>query len=242
MHALKEGERYMVSISGIPGSGMFLFPQSYFSGINIPGGKTTLAQIITDRMNAADYSSGLSCERTAVCLSMDGYHMTRAELSEMPNAAEAHERRGAPWTFNVHALHDMLNQVRNSTQNVYAASFDHAVKDPVENDIVILPENRLVVVEGLYLSLDQDGWRDISDIFDESWFVEVGRNVAVDRVIERHLKSGIVDTREQADERARGSDYLNADLILAHRLPVDEVIESLEEAGWTGAPVDEVLE
>lgn len=221
---------------------MVLSPQCISLGIDILGGKTTLAKIITDRINAADYSSGLSGEKIAVCLSMDGYHMTREELSNMPNAAEAHERRGAPWTFNVQALHDVLTLVRNSTENVYAASFDHAVKDPVENDIVILPENRLVVVEGLYLSLDQDGWRDIRDIFNESWFVEVDRDVAVDRVIERHLKSGIADTREQADKRARGSDYLNADLILAHRLPVHEVIKSVDEAGWTGAPADEVLE
>lgn len=231
----------MVSISGIPGSGMFLSIPSPPS-TDSHEGKTTLAKIITDRINGADYSGGLAGKKIAVCLSMDGYHMTRAELSAMPNAAEAHERRGAPWTFNVQMLHDVLTHVRNSTENVYAASFDHAVKDPVENEIVILPENRLVVVEGLYLSLDQDGWRDISDIFDESWFVEVGRDVAVDRVIERHLKSGIADTREQADKRARGSDYLNADLILAHRLPVDEVIESVDEAGWTGALVDEVRE
>ena len=131
----------------------------------------------------------------------------------MPNAAEAHERRGAPWTFNVEKLHDVLTDVRKAKGNVYAASFDHAVKDPVENDIVILPENRLVVVEGLYLSLDQHGWQNISEIFDESWFVEVERDVAVDRVIERHLKSGIANTREEADKRARGSDYLNADQI-----------------------------
>ena len=160
----------------------------------------------------------------------------------MPNAAEAHERRGAPWTFNVQALHDVLMDVRNSPGNVYAASFDHAIKDPIENDIAILPENKLVVVEGLYLSLDQDGWREIRKIFDESWLVQVGRDVAVERVIERHLKSGIADTREEADKRARGSDYLNADLILAHGLPVDEVIQSVDEEGWTEAPVDEVLE
>lgn len=231
----------MVSISGIPGSGMFLSTPSSPS-TDSHEGKTTLAKIITDRINGADYGGGHASEKIAVCLSMDGYHMTRAELSAMPNAAEAHERRGAPWTFNVQALHDVLTHVRHSTGNVYAASFDHAVKDPVENDIVILPENRLVVVEGLYLSLDQDGWRDINDIFDESWFVEVGRDVAVDRVIERHLKSGIAGTREQADKRARGSDYLNAGLILAHRLPVDEVFESIDEARWAGASVDEVQE
>lgn len=31
---------------------------------------------------------------------MDGYHLRRAQLDSMPNAKEAHARRGAPWTFD----------------------------------------------------------------------------------------------------------------------------------------------
>lgn len=168
--------------------------------------------------------------------------MTRAELSAMPNAVEAHERRGAPWTFNVQKLMDVLFSIKHSCGNVYAASFDHAIKDPVEDDILIAPENKLVVVEGLYLSLDQDVWRESNGLFDESWFVNMDRELAVKRVIERHLKSGIADTWAEAEKRARGSDYLNADLISQHMLPVDEVITSVEDNGWKGAPADEVLE
>lgn len=205
-------------------------------------GKTTLAKQVVDRINAALPTADSQTPPVAVCLSMDGYHMTRAELSSMPNAAEAHERRGAPWTFNVQKLMDVLSDIKRSSGPVYAASFDHAVKDPVEDDIFIAPENKLVAVEGLYLSLDQDVWRATTEIFDESWFVDVDRDLAVKRVIERHLKAGIADTWEDADKRARGSDYLNADLILAHRLLVDEVITSVEDDKWKGGQVDEVLE
>jgi pantothenate kinase len=39
------------------------------------------------------------------------------------------------------------------TSTIYAPSFDHAVKDPVENDIGIAKSVRMVVFEGNYLSL-----------------------------------------------------------------------------------------
>lgn len=159
----------------------------------------------------------------------------------MPNATEAHERRGAPWTFNVQKLMDVLSRIKNASGVVTAASFDHALKDPVEDDYEIEPKDKLVVVEGLYLSLDQDIWRDCSSLFDESWFIDIDRELAVKRVIERHLKSGVAKSREDADKRARGSDYLNADLILAHRLPVDEVITSVEDDNWNGIPAEEVM-
>jgi len=85
---------------------------------------------------------------------MDGYHYPRTHLSSMPDPAHAHARRGAAFTFDAPAFLALVKRIRRSSEEtIYAPSFDHAKKDPVENEIEISPSSRIVVFEGNYLSL-----------------------------------------------------------------------------------------
>ena len=107
-----------------------------------------------------------------------GFHLCRSQLDAMPNAAEAHARRGAHWTFDAARFVQSVRQLR--TQRALAAglpcclrllllswqrsaaslslpSFDHAVGDPVEDDILVKPEHRVVIIEGLYTLLGEPG-------------------------------------------------------------------------------------
>lgn len=71
----------------------------------------------------------------------------------MPNPLEAHARRGAPFTFDPAALKKLVQKLKESIEAeapaIYAPSFDHAKKDPVEDDIAILATQRVLVFEGL---------------------------------------------------------------------------------------------
>lgn len=69
--------------------------------------------------------------------------------------------------------------------------------------------------------------------------MEVERDVATARVVERHIRSGVCGSRVEAVERATGSDALNAEEILKGRGEVDEVIQSLEDAAWAGMNIDD---
>lgn len=171
---------------------------------------------------------------------MDGFHLTRAQLRAMPNAAEAFERRGAPWTFDPTKLLDFVRAIKDPARGtVLGPSFDHALKDPVEEDIRIDASARVVVIEGLYLSLGSGTWREVGAEMDERWFVDVERDVAIARVVERHVRSGVCASREEAVERATGSDALNAEEILAGRMEVDEVVTSKEDPTWRGTTIDD---
>jgi len=127
--------RFLISVSGIPGSG-----------------KTTLAKKVAERLNAVSKIGDV-----AAMIPMDGYHLTRAALSAMPNPIEAHARRGAPFTFDPVSLKRLIEQVKaplgEAEKIIYAPSFDHAVKDPVEDDIKILSSQRVLIFEGHSLSL-----------------------------------------------------------------------------------------
>jgi len=204
--------RYLVAISGIPGSG-----------------KTTLASTVASRLNA--YSEGL-----AAFIPMDGYHFSRAHLSAMPNAEEAHRRRGAEFTFDGESFLKLVQAIRRQTPAspaVYAPSFDHALKDPRADDIPILPTTRVLVFEGLYLSLDKSPWNEAAKLMDELWFVDVDFETAKKRLVERHVRTGVAGSVEEAEERATQSDMRNGEEIVRDRIKhIDEILSSREDENW----------
>lgn len=72
----------------------------------------------------------------------------------MPNPLEAHARRGAPFTFDPMALRELVLKLKEPITTeapaIYAPSFDHAKKDPVEDDITILATQRVLILEGSF--------------------------------------------------------------------------------------------
>lgn len=120
---------------------------------------------------------------------MDGYHLTRAQLSAMADPRHAHDRRGAEFTFDGEAFLHLVREVRktNLNKSIYAPSFDHALKDPVANDIEILPSDRIILFEGNYLSLDKEPWKEAASLMDERWFVEVDFEIAGKRLVGRYV-------------------------------------------------------
>ena len=169
---------------------------------------------------------------------MDGYHLTRAQLSAMPDPHTAHARRGAAFTFDAPAFLELVKKLREplcpETGTIYAPSFDHAVKDPVADDIPIAPTSRIVVMEGNYLSLGKGApeWKEAAGMMDELWFVQVDEDVARQRLIHRHVESGIAANEDEAARRADENDLVNGKEITEGRLEVDEVIYSRDDPHW----------
>jgi len=223
--ALSGSQRLIIGIAGIPGSG-----------------KTTLAALLTKRLNERyieeepGVALGAHDHAVAAFIPMDGYHLTRAQLSAMPDPTTAHARRGAAFTFDAPAFLALVKELRKpiapETGTIYAPSFDHAVKDPVENDIGVSRTARICVLEGLYLALDEDGWREASALMDEVWFVEVDEAEARRRLVWRHVKSGIAKDEEEAGERADQNDLVNGKEIMQKRVKVDEVVKSVQDDEW----------
>ncbi|KAF7904921.1 uncharacterized protein EAF01_005443 [Botrytis porri] len=213
--------RYLIAISGIPGSG-----------------KTTLAATITKRLNALQdaHSNKTSLPPIAGFIPMDGYHLTRAQLSAMPDPAHAHARRGAEFTFDGPAFLSLIQRLREplttSTITIHAPSFDHALKDPKANDIPIEPTTRILVFEGNYLSLNKEPWRSAAKLMDQLWFVDVDFEVAKKRLIPRHVKAGIAENEEDAEKRVVENDLVNGEEIVKGRMEVDEVIVSTNDVAW----------
>lgn len=201
---------------------------SDFSADGTLQGKTTIAAKVVDAINQQETTS---TSQTAMLLSMDGYHLTRAELDQMSDPPLAHARRGAAFTFDAPRFLRVVQQLREplntGTKTILAPSFDHATKDPVLDDIQILPSCRIVIIEGLYLSLGSGApeWKQAAEMMDELWFVEVSEDVARERLIRRHVAAGIAQTADEAAKRADENDLVNAREIVAGMLPVHATVQ-----------------
>lgn len=209
----KEDEsRLLIGVSGIPGSG-----------------KTTLAAAVARRINTLYNSShpNETNDNFAVVIPMDGFHLYRAQLASMPDPATAIHRRGAAFTFDADRFYKLVQQLREptSTKTVYAPSFGHAIKDPVEDDIAVQPQSRILIIEGLYLALNREPWSSAARLMDELWFIAIDRKLARGRLIKRHVASGIVPDEAAADHRITSTDFLNANDIEQNRLPAQEIID-----------------
>jgi pantothenate kinase len=172
----------------------------------------------------------------AAFIPMDGFHLSRTQLDAMPDPDSAHARRGAAFTFDGHSFLSLVKKLRElicpETSTLYAPSFDHATKDPVENDIAISPSVRIVIFEGNYCSLDKEPWNEAAKLMDELWFVDVDFDVARKRLIHRHVKAGIAKDEEEAEKRADENDLVNGKEIVETRLDVHELVKSQEDAEW----------
>ncbi|KAL4873130.1 hypothetical protein BDV12DRAFT_160428 [Aspergillus spectabilis] len=212
-----QNARLLIAVSGIPGSG-----------------KTELAITLARRINQiySDKNEGL----IAATIPMDGYHLTRAQLAQMPDPEFAAARRGAAFTFDGDKFLQLVRALREpltaQTETLHAPSFDHAVKDPLDDDIPIAATRRVIIFEGNYLSLDKEPWSSAAKLMDELWFVDVDFDTARQRLIKRHVKAGIAEDEAQAEKRANENDLVNGKEIVDCRLDVQEVIRSSYDPGW----------
>lgn len=193
---------------------------------------------MAEGLNAIHNEQAPGCASTPIATSvpMDGYHLSRAQLSAMPDPTTAHHRRGAAFTFDDKAFLELVKRLREpllpESKTVYAPSFDHATKDPVADDIPIHPASRVVILEGNYLSLNQGLWKEAAELMDELWFVKVSFETARSRLIVRHVAAGIVKNEEEAGNRADEIDLANGRQIMDQRLDAQEVITSKEDETW----------
>ncbi|KAL1998507.1 hypothetical protein VTN02DRAFT_6050 [Thermoascus thermophilus] len=237
--------RFLVAIAGIPGSG-----------------KTTAARAVVRLLNSDSDSdtspdADAAASGPAVLVPMDGFHLPRAALDRLPNREEAYVRRGAPWTFDVDRFVAFVRQLRawadepdttsttTSTSStspsstslsptLYAPTFDHEAKDPVEAGTQITAAATIVIIEGNYLLLDEPGWREIARLVDYRVLVDADPAEARHRVARRHVAAGIERSLDDAYRRVDANDYLNGVSIREKLIPPDVVVRSVTEGSPDG--------
>jgi len=133
----------------------------------------------------------------AAYVPMDGFHMKHKKLEALGTAAD----KGMPHTFEGTLFAEFLGNLKGAAGPVSGPGYSRDIEDTVDNAFTVLPEARVLVVEGNYLLLADSPWYAIPPLLDLSIFLHVDRDKVFARLLKRHaqaLGGGFTEERNRA--------------------------------------------
>lgn len=188
-----DGRRRLVAIAGAPGSG-----------------KSTLTAALESELNAMRHGF-------AAVLGMDGFHFDDAILRERGILA----RKGAPHTFDVDGLASTLARLRAAERDVAVPVFDRDLELSRASARIVARDTPLILVEGNYLLLRQEPWRQLHNAFDVTVMLDVDMATLERRLRDRWLGYGFSGT--DIERKVMENDLPNARAVISGSIEADHV-------------------
>ena len=192
IESLDNEKRTLIALAGPPGSG-----------------KSTVAEQLV-----SEWSLKHPTNQSGV-VPMDGFHLNNPELIEMGLLS----RKGAPETFDAIGFVELVSQLKDSNTNVHYPTFDRSNECTVPNGAQLDAKCKVVIVEGNYLLLNRDYWRELRPLFDLTVFLAPSIKAIESRLLDRWLSYGY--SPKEAQTKIEGNDLLNAKTILEESLKAD---------------------
>jgi len=195
----EKGRRILVFLAAPPGAG-----------------KTTLLTFLEK----------LSAESEAIqIIGMDGFHRRQEYLLSHSVLRDGEEIpmvkiKGAPVTFDLEKLTASVKKISEG-ENCGWPVYDRLLHNPVEDALLVNCD--IILLEGNYLLLDEDGWRDLAAYADYTISVRADRAFLRERLIDRRMKTGV--DPETAARFVDYSDMANVRLCLEKTRPADLRLE-----------------
>ncbi|WP_026493065.1 nucleoside/nucleotide kinase family protein [Butyrivibrio sp. XPD2002] len=193
-----KGKRILVLLAAPPGAG-----------------KSTLCSFLQKLSEGHDEYADIQA------IGMDGFHRRQEYLLTHNVMRDGQEVRmvdikGAPITFDLELLKKRIQDVLSSEVTPWP-TYDRHLHNPIDNAITV--EKNIVLLEGNYLLLDEDGWREIKDYADYTISITADENMLRSRLVDRKVKSG--NTLEAAEKFVDYSDMANVRLCLEKTMKAD---------------------
>ncbi|MCR5670582.1 MAG: nucleoside/nucleotide kinase family protein [Butyrivibrio sp.] len=187
----KKGRRILVFLAAPPGAG-----------------KSTLASFLQKLSEENENLTDIQA------IGMDGFHRRQEYLlthNTIRNGKEIRmvDIKGAPETFDLEALKQRIALVMQGGA-VGWPTYDRHLHNPVDNAITVNKD--IVLVEGNYLLLKEEGWKDLQKLADYTIFISANENMLRERLRDRKIKSG--NTAEVAEKFVDFSDMANVKICL----------------------------
>ncbi|NGM44679.1 nucleoside/nucleotide kinase family protein [Rhodobacter sp. SGA-6-6] len=172
-------------------------------------GKSTLAAALAEALSPG-----------ARVVPMDGFHYDDAVLE----ARGLRARKGSPPTFDAMGFLHLLRRLREE-EEVAIPIFDRAMELSRAGADIVGPEDRILIVEGNYLLLDEDPWRAMAPMFDLTVFLDVPEAELVRRLTARWKHHGRED--QAARDWIESNDLPNALTVITRSRPAEITLRNL---------------
>lgn len=187
----KKGSRILVMLAAPPGAG-----------------KSTLLSFLK---YLSENTEGL---RPITTIGMDGFHHYQDYLlthTAMRDGKEIQmvKIKGAPITFDLDLLTERIKDVAEGKECGWP-EYDRMKHNPVENAITVTGD--IVLLEGNYLLLKDDGWNELKKYADITIKIDADIDMLRGRLIERKINTGVDE--ESARAFVEMSDLYNAKLCI----------------------------
>jgi len=169
-------------------------------------GKSTLAAELVARLG-----------KGAKVVPMDGFHYDDAVLL----ARGARDRKGAPDTFDAQGFFHLLRRLR-AEDEVAIPLFDRALEISRAEADIIGPTDKILIVEGNYLLLNEPPWPQALPLYDLTIWIDVPESDLIARLMHRWASYG--KTEAQARAWIDGNDLPNIRRVVAGSGRADVVI------------------
>ena len=194
----KKGKRILVMLAAPPGAG-----------------KTTLLTFLEKLSREREDTEPIQI------IGMDGFHRRQEYLlnhyvQRGGKQVAMVEIKGAPVTFDLECLAESVKKVAAGEICGWPV-YDRLLHNPVENAICV--DGSIILLEGNYLLLDEDGWRDLSAYADYTVSIRAGEEFLRSRLIDRKMKTGV--NEEKSVQFVDSSDMPNVRICLEKSKPAD---------------------
>ncbi len=195
-----------------------------------PGaGKSTLSSFL--EFLSKDVIAGKKVQ----AIGMDGFHRKQEYLTSHTTIVNGSEVlmvdiKGAPVTFDLDRLKLKTGEMLSVARCGWPV-YNRLLHDPVEDAVSV--DGDIMILEGNYLLLDEDGWRDLSDMADYTISIKADPEMLRKRLIERKISTG--SSEEKAVKFVEYSDMANVRLCLEKSKPADLELTLSDDSGYTAS-------
>ncbi len=165
-------------------------------------------------------------------IGMDGFHRRQEYL--LSHTAERDGQqipmvniKGAPVTFDLDKLRESIQKVASGAVCGWPV-YDRMLHNPIENAVTV--DQNIVLLEGNYLLLDEDGWRDLAACADYTINIRADEGFLRERLIQRRMKTGVAE--ETAVRFVDFSDMPNVRLCLEKTKKADLCLQIDSEGDY----------
>lgn len=215
MH-LQKGSRLIVMLAAPPGAG-----------------KSTLSGFLEHL--AKEVIPGIKVQ----AIGMDGFHRRQEYLTSHTTDVDGRkvlmvDIKGAPVTFDLGKLKDKLSEIASGKDRGWPV-YNRLLHNPVDDAVFVYGD--IIIIEGNYLLLNEDGWRDLSDMADYTISITADPDMLKERLIERKISTG--SSKDKAIAFVEFSDMANVMLCLESTGPADLMLSLSKDTGYSVISVSE---